>query len=365
MAADGKGPWDGPSSGDGKGGPKADKPVSEPKGTRNPWDPIPINSGADKKRGPSLEDLLRRAGGGGGSGGGWGGLPKRANGGSIVPMVAGGLALLWIGFTSVHQLGQKEQGVVTFLGKYSRTANSGIAFTLPAPFEHMQKVESKKITTTAIGSPQPDRKNLVLTKDKNLIDMAYEVRWSIKSPDLYLFQLDKPDDTVRDVAESAMRAAVANFNFIDANGPGRGDIEAEVRKYMQAVLDEYRSGILVQSITILQSDPPAEVNAAFQEVNAAKQRRESNMNNARAYSSQVTQLAEGETAEFDKIYEQYRQAPEVTKRRLYYQTMEQVLSKVDKTIVEPGSVTPYLPLPEFKKRAEKKSDDVVVTGAKP
>jgi modulator of FtsH protease HflK len=134
---------------------------------------------------------------------------------------------------------------------------------------------------------------------------------------------------------------------------------------MQAVLDEYRSGVLIQSISIRQSDPPAEVNDAFREVNAAQQRREGYLNDARGFASQVSQRAQGETAEFDKIYEQYKQSPEVTKRRLYYETMEQVLGKVDKTIVETGGVTPYLPLPEFQKRAAAKPDDVVVTGKKP
>ena len=121
---------------------------------------------------------------------------------------------------------------------------------------------------------------------------------------------------------------------------------------------------MVQSISIRQSDPPAEVNDAFREVNAAKQRRESYKNDARAYASRVTELAIGETAEFDKIYVQYREAPEVTKRRLYYETMEQVLGKVDKTIVESGNVTPYLPLPEFQKRAASKNEAVTVTGKK-
>jgi membrane protease subunit HflK len=194
--------------------------------------------------------------------------------------------------------------------------------------------------------------------------MAYDVRWSIKSPELYLFQLESADNTVKEVAESAMRAAVANFDLTQAIGPGRGAIEAEVRKRMQQVLDEYRAGVLVQSISIRQSDPPAEVNDAFREVNAAQQRRESYMNDARAYASRVKELALGETAEFDKIYVQYREAPEVTKRRLYYETMEQVLGKVDKTIVESGNVTPYLPIPEFQKKPAAKSDTVTVTGKK-
>jgi modulator of FtsH protease HflK len=372
MTTDGKGPWDSSPAGDGNGGnkggrsggPKPDDTSDAPKGPRNPWDPIPINSGGQKKRGPSLEDLLRRTGGGGG-GGGWGGLPKRADGKPIWPMVAGAFVLLWLVWTSVHRLGPEQEGVVTFFGKYSRTVGAGISFTAPAPFERIEKVDVTQIRTTSVGSPKADSKNLILTSDQNLIDMAYDVRWSIKSPELYLFQLDQPDETVKEVAESAMRAAVANFNLIQAIGPGRSGIEAEVRKRMQQVLDEYRSGVLVQSISIRQSDPPAEVNVAFREVNAAQQRRESYLSDARGYASRVTQLAQGETAEFDKIYEQYRQAPEVTKRRLYYETMEQVLGKVDKTIVETGGVTPYLPLPEFKKRAEPKPEDVVVSGKKP
>jgi modulator of FtsH protease HflK len=238
----------------------------------------------------------------------------------------------------------------------------GIQFTLPAPLENIQKVDTKQIQTTAVGSAKASSENLVLTKDQSIIDMAYDVRWSIKDPELYLFQLDNADGTVKEVAESAMRAAVANFDLTQAIGPGRGAIELEVRRRMQQVLDEYRAGVLVQSISIRQSDPPAEVNDAFREVNAAQQRRESYMNDARAYASRVTELAIGETTEFDKIYVQYKEAPEVTKRRLYYETMEQVLGKVDKTIVETGGVTPYLPIPEFKSRPVTKDEPVTVTG---
>ncbi len=366
MTADGKGPWDSSTPDDNAngntGGPKPDTTGAEPKGPRNPWDPIPINSGPQKKRGPSLEDLLRRTGGGGG---GWGGLPRRPDGKPLWPTILGVLFLAWIALSTMHRLGPEQEGVVTFFGKYSRTVGSGISFTLPAPFEHLEKVDVTQIRTTPVGSPKADSSNLILTSDQNLIDMAYDVRWSIKNPELYLFQLDQPDDTVREVAESAMRAAVANFNLIQAIGPGRSGIEADVRKRMQSVLDEYRSGVLIQSISIRQSDPPAEVNDAFREVNAAQQRREGYLNDARGFASQVSQQAQGETAEFDKIYEQYKQAPEVTKRRIYYETMEEVLGKVDKTIVETGGVTPYLPLPEFQKKAAAKTDDVVVTGKKP
>lgn len=374
LTTDGKGPWDTSGQGDAnsngsKGRAKQEPPVSkadEPKaGPHNPWDPTPGNEPqSPRQRGPSLEDLLRRAGGGDGRGGGFGGLPQRADGKSWWPVMLVGFIAIWLVWTSVHRLGPEQEGVVTFFGKYARTAQPGISFTLPAPLERMQKIDTKQIQTTSVGSPKASSENLVLTKDQSIIDMAYDVRWSIKTPELYLFQLESADSTVKEVAESAMRAAVANFDLTQAIGPGRGAIEAEVRKRMQQVLDEYRAGVLVQSISIRQSDPPAEVNDAFREVNAAQQRRESYMNDARAYASRVTELALGETAEFDKIYVQYREAPEVTKRRLYYETMEQVLGKVDKTIVETGNVTPYLPIPEFQKKAVTKTETVTVTGKK-
>jgi modulator of FtsH protease HflK len=368
LAADGKGPWDSPASGDiGKSGkPKgsvddrADDSKPEPD---NPWDPTPSSAPQPgRQRGPSLEDLLRRAGGG--KGGGLVGMPKRADGKSWWPIIIGGFIALWLVFTSFHRLGPEQEGVVTFFGKYSRTVGPGIQFTLPSPIENIQKVDTKQIQTTSVGSPKASSENLVLTKDQSIIDMAYDVRWSIKDPELYLFQLESADGTVKEVAESAMRAAVANFDLTQAIGPGRGAIELEVRKRMQQVLDEYRAGVLVQSISIRQSDPPAEVNDAFREVNAAQQRRESYMNDARAYASRVTELALGETAEFDKIYVQYREAPEVTKRRLYYETMEQVLGKVDKTIVESGGVVPYLPISGLQPRATTKAEPVTVTGKK-
>lgn len=366
LSADSKGPWDSAASGepakpkkDTGDKPVADAPEGKP-GPRNPWEPTVVEGGK-RQRGPSLEDLLRRTGGGGG---GFGGMPKRADGKSWWPIIIGGLVALWLVWTSVHRLGPEQEGVVTFVGKYARTVGPGIQFTAPFPIENMQKVDTKQIQTTSVGSPKASSENLVLTRDQSIIDMAYDVRWSIKNPSLYLFQLDSPDGTVKEVAESAMRAAVANFDLTQAIGPGRGAIEMEVRQRMQQILDEYRAGVLVQSISIRQSDPPAEVNDAFREVNAAQQRSVSYLNDARAYASRVTELAEGETAEFDKIYTEYREAPEVTRTRLYYETMEQVLGKVDKTIVESGGVTPYLPIPGLQRAPTGKSDPVTVTGKK-
>jgi len=136
----------------------------------------------------------------------------------------------------------------------------------------------------------------------------------------------------------------------DAMGDKRADIEAQVAETMQRILDSYRSGIQVQGIAIKQADPPDAVNDAFKQVTAAQQDAQTYINNANAYALQLRQKAQGEATAFDKVYVQYKAAPEVTRRRMYYETMEQVLSKVDKTIVEtPGGVTPYLPLPQVQK----------------
>ena len=375
--ADGKGPWDnagGKSGGGSNGsGPKPDLPTGNEGGGKkggNPWEPVAIDGGKSKgkDRGPSLEELLRRAGGGGGgNGGGWGGMPKRADGKSYWPLIIIGLAILWVGFSSIHRLEPAQSGVVTTFGKYSHTVGSGIHFTLPAPIQNLQKVDTGQVRTITIGEPNSKKENLILTSDQNVIDMAYNVRWQVGDPERFLFQLDNPTETVTEVAESAMRASVANFDLIGAIGPKRGDIQADVQKRMQAILDEYNSGIRIQSIDIQQSEAPAEVSEAFREVNAAKQQREGYLNEARKYARQVTERALGETAEFDRIYAEYSQAPEVTKRRLYYETMEEVLSRVDKTIVESGNVTPFLPLPEIKRRVDESAEaakEVQVTGKK-
>lgn len=364
MSEEGKGPWDAPSSG--QEGDKAGKgPVGVPDNgstgpSSNPWDPEAMRK-TGKPRGPSLEEMFRKGAGGGG----FGGLPSRADGKSWWPLIVGGLALLWIGWTSVHQVERNEQGVVTFLGSYSRTVEPGIAITWPAPIEKLQKVQSKSIQTLTIGSKSKANDNLILTKDQSLMDLTYDVRWSIKSPRDYLFQLDDPDRTIREIAESAMRATLANYDFNQANGEARGAIQQQVRTMMQQVLDEYKSGVFIQGISLKATDPPEEVKEAFRKVNAAQQQREKYINDARAYASSVTQLAQGETTEFDKIYEQYKQAPDVTRRRLYYETMEQVLGQVDKTIIEAGNVTPYLPLPEIRRRAQQAQENsVTVTGEK-
>jgi membrane protease subunit HflK len=252
---------------------------------------------------------------------------------------------LWLIFTSFHRIGPQERGIVTLFGEYSRTLGPGIGFSFPSPVERVQKIDVEEIRTVDV--PSGDGENLILSGDQNIIDLAYSVRWNIRDPQLYTFQIANPDETILEVAESAMRAVLATVTLEEAIGAGRGDIEQRVQLVMQQVLDGYGSGVRVQGVAVKKSDPPAAVNNAFKEVSAAQQEAQSYINQARAYALQETARAQGEAAAFDKVYAQYRLSPEVTRRRMYYETMEKVLSKVDKTVVEAPGVTPYLPLGEL------------------
>ena len=294
--------------------------------------------------------MLRK--GRGGFGGGSGGGGDFDVGASMLRwkwFILGAVAIAIL-FSMTHVVPPEKEGVVTRLGSYSRTVGPGVKFTWPAPIERVRMEDVRAIRTMAIGSPNATDENFVLTRDQSIVDLAYEVRWSVRSPELFFFQLANPEDTIREVAESAMRATVANFDLVQAIGPGRVEIERQVQQRMQALLDEYRAGVTIQGIAIRQADPPSQVDEAFKEVTAARQERESAINLARAYQQQVLERARGDTAAFDKIYEQYKLAPGVTRQRLYYETMEAVLSNVDKTIVEARGVTPYLPLNEVQKR---------------
>ncbi len=338
---EGGGPWGGGGKGSGGSGGSGGGD-SGGGGPRNPWNQPPEG---DRPRGtPSaLDEFLRRAKGVQGN------LPDGSNPVRWIGYGVVALLVLWVLLTSIHQIEPAERGVVTRLGRYSHTLSPGVSLTLPAPIDRVQTIDVSSLQTIDIPGGSGER--LVLTGDQNIIDLEYSIGWKIRDPELFLFQSVEPEATIKSVAESAMRASIANMPLNVAIGSGRNAIEAEVRQQMQAILDSYRTGVTVQRVTIKQTDPPAAVVDAFKEVTAAGSNAQTSVNNARTYAQQVLAKAQGEAGAFDRVYAQYKLAPEVTRRRMYYETMERVLSKVDKTIVEAPGVTPYLPLRELK-RAE-------------
>lgn len=343
LFSDNKGPW-----GQAPGG-SGDEPPEPPKGGNGPWGEPPKRRRRPTAPGASnvssLDEWLQRSRqrfGGGGAGG----LPSPVSG-KFYKWVVLGLVLLWLLGTSMHRIAPEERGVVTQFGRYSHTLGPGVGFTLPSPIQRVQKVDVENIREINLGSASEE--TLMLTGDQNIIDIAYQVRWNIREPEQYLFELAQPEDTIRQVAESAMRQTIANVSLQGAMGAQRGVIEARVAEEMQQTLNGYRAGVDIQGVAIRQADPPAAVNDAFKEVTAAQQEAESYVNQATAYALQLRQKAQGEAGAFDRIYEQYRLAPDVTKRRMYYETMERVLQKVDKTILEAPGITSYLPLNELRR----------------
>jgi membrane protease subunit HflK len=345
------------AAGEPQTGSTGDNPPGKPKGPRNPW--LPTGE-QPPRRSASIEDIFRAreqrgrgpSGGGGGLGGGGGfpGLPPRADGKSWFPLIVGGIALLWLAATSSHMVGPKEEGIVTTFGKYERTIGPGVSFTLPWPIQSVNVMDVTSIKRDSI--PEGESEKLMLTSDQNLVDISYLVRWNIKNLKLYTFQLAEPEQTVREVAEAAMRASIAEVGLNDAmGGAGRARVEQNVRTRMQGVLDGYKSGVRILGVEIKKADPPTKVIGAFQQVTAAQQDAQRDLSNAQAWAQQLMARAQGDAASFDKVYEQYKLAPDVTRRRMYYETMERVLSNNDKVVVEADGVTPYLPLSEVRKKA--------------
>ncbi|BDI60196.1 protease modulator HflK [Qipengyuania nanhaisediminis] len=350
---------DGGDGGDGAGG----ETGSGDDGPRNPWLPGG-GAGASGQRKPggrrsaSIEDIFknrgpegpRRAGGGGGPGLR---LPERPGGGSWVPVLLVGLAVIWTAFTSVHFVQPGEEATVTrFGGKYVGSFGPGTNVSYPWPISVVEKENVVAIRTEDVPS------KLILTGDQNLVDLSYSVRWNINNLPLFQFQLEDPVETVREVAETAMRSSVAEKTLDTViSGAGRADIQANVQTRMQAILDGYGAGINVQGIDIDKTDPPEPVVEAFNDVLAAQQDAERELNGARRYSQRLLARAEGDAEQFNQIYSEYRLAPEVTRRRLYYETMEAVLSRTDKTVIDADGVTPYLPLREVERRGRAQAGD--------
>jgi modulator of FtsH protease HflK len=328
-----KNPW---GSGGGQGGGGGNEPP------RNPWGQG--GGGGGGKRGSDFDDLLKR-----GSERLKGGLPGGTGGRNLWLTVAGAALLLWVASTSAYRINEGEIGVLQTFGQYSGSQGPGLSFKLPDPIQTLTKVKVTEVRSMDVGSQGDEGtdNNLVITGDQNLADIAYTIRWSIKDAKKYLFKIEDQEGTVREVGESAMREAMSITKMDDASGLQRGQVSAMVQKRMQDVLDSYDSGVRIVGVFIRQVDPPAQVVAAFRDVTAAQQDVFTYTNRANAYRQQLIAKSQGDAARFNAVYEQFRLAPEVTRRRIYLETMEQVLGGTTKIIVDGKGVMPFLPLPQI------------------
>ncbi|MDA5193490.1 FtsH protease activity modulator HflK [Govanella unica] len=344
-------------------------------GGRNPWGQGPSGRGDP----PNLEDLLRR-----GQDQLKGALPGGFGQRGLM-IVAGIVALAWLA-TGIYTVSPDEQGVVLRFGKYVDKTAPGLHYHLPAPIETVMTPKVTVVNRVKIGfpseevaarrrGPEATREGLVLTGDENIVDVEFSVFWKIRDAEQYLFNVRDPERTIEAASESIMRSIIGRTPIQSALTEGRQRIEVDAQERIQQVLNSYKIGVEVRQVQLSRVDPPATVIDAFRDVQAAQADKERLQNEAEAYQNdviprargEVTKLtqdaeayraqivarAQGEASRFSAVLVAYQQAKDVTKQRIYLETMEEILKGMNKIVVDKkagNGVQPYMPLPELTKR---------------
>ena len=307
---------------------------------------------------------------------------------------------IWL-MSGFYVVDEGEQAVVLCFGKYDRTAHTGLNYHIPEPIEKIitEKVEfirkeeigfrasglvnasgNKGFNNSVKSVPQESH---VLTSDENILDINYVIQWRISDLRDYIFNVSNAKETVRNASESALREVVGNNKMVKTLTEGRSSVEQEARIVAQKTLDLYKSGVEITTLQMLKVDPPIEVIDAFRDVQTAKADKEREINQAQAYRNDVIPRAAGEASKvvqegegykkeveekalgnasrFNAVYEEYLKAKNVTKDRLYFEAMEDILQGMDKIVIDSNkassNVLPYLPLPEFNKKRVEKSNE--------
>jgi modulator of FtsH protease HflK len=357
-----------------------------------PWGsgPGPWGGRPGGQQPPDLEELLRRSqervknlfpglGGGGGS----------RKGALLIAAAAVGI---WLA-SGFYRIQPEEQGVVLRFGKLDRVTSPGLNYHLPWPVEEVLKPQVTRVNRIEVGfrsgttTPTGARTStavrdvgdeaLMLTGDENIIDINFVVLWKVGDAAQFLFNIRDPENTVKATVESTMREIVGQTPIVEATTEGRRAIELRAREQLQQLMVEYGTGVLIDEVQLQKADPPAEVIDSFRDVQRAQADRERAQNEAeafandiiprargeaerllqeaQAYRQEVTARSTGEAQRFKSILTEYLKAQDVTSRRLYLETMEQVLKNVNKVIIDgaqgANGVVPYLPLPDLDRRA--------------
>ena len=369
MAGNNGGPWGGGGSGN-RGGNRG----NDGRGPGGDGPQIPEIDELMKKGQEQLKVLMGGRGGGG---------TRRPGGGSGGPGITRGTVGLGIAAAAVlyvlasfYTVKPEEQGVELFLGEYMRTTDDGPHFAWwPFVKAEVIPVTTERTENVGVSTSSRSESGLMLTTDENIVDIDFQVVWNINDPAEFLFNLRDPQQTVRSVSESAMREIIARSELAPILNRDRGLIESNAYDLIQSTLDSYDSGITVVRVNLQKADPPREVIDSFREVQAAEQERDRLQRQADAYANRVLAGARGEAAQvleeaegyrasvvneaageasrFSAVLTEYDKAPTVTRKRLYLETMEKVLGRVDKIILDESQagsgVVPYLPLNELRK----------------
>jgi membrane protease subunit HflK len=320
-----------------------------------------------------LNGLFGKKDTGGGSGGGEGFSPEGLpGGGNLVGLLIGVLALVWVA-SGFYIVDTGQRGVVLRFGQYIETTEPGPRWHLPWPVESREIVNVDQVRTVEIGyrsdvKSKVLRESLMLTDDENIIDLQFAVQYILKDPKDFLFVNRGPEETVLQVAETAMREIVGKNKMDFVLYEGRAEIAASAKVLLQQILDRYKTGISISQVTLQNIQPPEQVQAAFDDAVKAGQDRERLKNEAEAYfndvvprarglASRLTEEAEGyklsvianaegEASRFAQIFTEYQKAPQVTRQRIYLDTMQAVMNNTSKILVDQkgGNSLLYLPL---------------------
>ena len=370
MAGNGGGPWGG-GGGDnrGNGGTGGGNPPPRPPRRPGEGPQIPEIDELMNRGREQLRVLMGGRGGRGANGGGGGDGPGFTRG--TFGLLVLGAVVLW-GFASFYTVRPDEQSVELLFGEYQSTNGPGLNFA-PWPVVTREVIQVTTERSFKVGEGRSgEEAGLMLTGDENIVDIDFEVVWNVKDAEDFIFTLADPDQTVQAVAESAMREIIAQTDLAPILNRDRGAIESRLWTDIQTTLDSYASGINIVRVNFDRADPPEPVIAAFRQVQDAEQERDRLQNVADAYANrveaeargqadQLIQQAEGyrarvvneaagEASRFTAVLGEYQQAPEVTRKRIFLETMEGVLGQVDTIILDDeggNGVVPYLPLNEL------------------
>jgi membrane protease subunit HflK len=382
-------PWtDKPS-----GGPNNPGPWGRPNGNNGGGNNGGSNGGGGgPRRGPTspdLEELLRSGrerfgrGRGGGTGGGGGvSVPS----GPVLGLIVAGLVALWL-FSGIYQVKPGERGVVTTFGNFTGLTGPGLNWHVPWPVQDAEKVDVVADREVRIGGT--GRRVSMLTSDLNIVDVNMDVNYEVKPDDTwsgsdenlpnaakFIFNIEDPALTVRDAAEAALREVVGANEFEPIISRGRALVNERTAEILQQTLDSYDSGINVIRVNFGTASPPERVVPAQREVIDANSQAERQVNvaqgianrqipvaqgearqivlDAEAYAARVVAEANGDAARFNAIFNEYAKAPDVTRQRMYLETMERVLGDMNKVVIddEAGGTLPYLNLNELARDAQ-------------
>ena len=315
---------------------------------------------------PDLEDLIRKMQDKGKRfmPGGFGGIR-----GIVIILIV--LVAVWLA-SGIYRVDTNQQGVELVFGKLSDVKGPGLEYNWPYPIGTTYTPTVTEIQQFTVGGTASQ--SLMLTGDENIIDVKFVVKWKISNAGEYLFNVERPEETTRMVAESAMRQVIGQTALSTALAEGRAAVEQETLALVQEMLDHLKAGILITQVELQNVDPPSAVIDAFRDVQRARADLETQINEAETYSNdilprargeavrliqeaeayreQVVKTAEGDAQRFLSIYGEYKDAREITARRMYLETMEKVLGRMTKIIIDSndgqgGGVVPYLPLNEL------------------